>query len=745
MKKKLLYIIIPFLAFSGIALASTWSMVDNSINGLVKNDGLGNFGAVVSGTDVKTINGNSILGSGNLTIVGGSASTTLLSDSNTFSGINSFTNALSNWSGLWQNLNPGTMFYNYFHATTTDALTEGSTNKYDKTVALSNGTGISTSGTYPNFTITNTAPDQTVTLNNGTNISVTGSYPTFTINSTVGGGASTTLLSDSNTWTGLTNNFSNLCILGDCKTAWPAGGSGGGTGWASTTDITSIKFTGSGTVNIGTSTDSLNPTQPGKLTIDCGSTLENCTDSIGNINDFLEHNITNLSKGNGAQSGYSATADTGSLTTGFMWMGINNSQFWNPTSLNVGGPLDTSLLSESNDFYIGQGIAGKKTHFLNGGVSTSTNEVMTFSGNNVGVGTSSPYSKLTVWGNGFTSATQNFELVNSASTTLAKMLDDGTFYLSGNLEMATTTSYSKFTIWDTGSIYATSTGLMNVLNNASTSLFAITEGSTTISNTLDVANGYFGAQSFPNDSGVVSWIDMPSSTTTASVEDSYSATINNNQVLKIFGLTTSSAGVMSNLAVQIGATTTRPYAKLSVVSDGAGTGQTFELVNTSSTTLLKVLDNGTITFNSLVYPSCTGFTTSAAGVVACTASDGRMKENINPLGDELSKLMQLNPVSYQFKKGSRNDDGGIQHYGLIAQDVQKIFPSVVRTGAPTDLTPGGTLQLDYNDLLGITIKAVQQIQKERIAPLQRSANDNWQWIAIALLFIWNLSLTFKKK
>jgi hypothetical protein len=38
----------------------------------------------------------------------------------------------------------------------TDDIAEGSTNLYDKVVSLSNGTGITTSGTYPNFTITNT-------------------------------------------------------------------------------------------------------------------------------------------------------------------------------------------------------------------------------------------------------------------------------------------------------------------------------------------------------------------------------------------------------------------------------------------------------------------------------------------------------------------------------------------------------------------------------------------------------------
>lgn len=43
------------------------------------------------------------------------------------------------------------------------------------------GTGVSITGTYPNQTITNTAPDQTVALTAGTGIGVSGTYPNFTI------------------------------------------------------------------------------------------------------------------------------------------------------------------------------------------------------------------------------------------------------------------------------------------------------------------------------------------------------------------------------------------------------------------------------------------------------------------------------------------------------------------------------------------------------------------------------------
>jgi len=61
----------------------------------------------------------------------------------------------------------------------------------DKTVVLTNGTGISITGTYPSFTVTNSLPDQTVALTAGTNVTITGTYPSFTINATGSGGTVT--------------------------------------------------------------------------------------------------------------------------------------------------------------------------------------------------------------------------------------------------------------------------------------------------------------------------------------------------------------------------------------------------------------------------------------------------------------------------------------------------------------------------------------------------------------------------
>ena len=51
----------------------------------------------------------------------------------------------------------------------------------DQTVALTAGTGITTSGTYPNFTITNSSPDQTVAITSSNGLTSGGTYPNLTI------------------------------------------------------------------------------------------------------------------------------------------------------------------------------------------------------------------------------------------------------------------------------------------------------------------------------------------------------------------------------------------------------------------------------------------------------------------------------------------------------------------------------------------------------------------------------------
>ena len=60
----------------------------------------------------------------------------------------------------------------------------------------------------------------------------------------------------------------------------------------------------------------------------------------------------------------------------------------------------------------------------------------------------------------------------------------------------------------------------------------------------------------------------------------------------------------------------------------------------------------------------------------CTLSSRRFKENIHDMGDSSSKLFQLRPVTF-FYKPQYDDGSHLLQYGLIAEEVAKVYPDLV--------------------------------------------------------------------
>jgi hypothetical protein len=83
-------------------------------------------------------------------------------------------------------------------------------------------------------------------------------------------------------------------------------------------------------------------------------------------------------------------------------------------------------------------------------------------------------------------------------------------------------------------------------------------------------------------------------------------------------------------------------------------------------------------------------------------SDARLKQGIANLKYGLSQVMQLRPVSFQWKQG--NDKR--THLGLIAQEVDAVVPEAVQKGGDA-ATPLG---MNYSDLIPVLIKAIQEQQ-----------------------------------
>ena len=83
-------------------------------------------------------------------------------------------------------------------------------------------------------------------------------------------------------------------------------------------------------------------------------------------------------------------------------------------------------------------------------------------------------------------------------------------------------------------------------------------------------------------------------------------------------------------------------------------------------------------------------------------SDVRLKRDITPIDGVLDKVLQLRPVSYRFRTAP---EGTPLTFGLIAQEVEPLFPEVVGERA-------GTKSLAYSELIPVTIRAVQELNQK---------------------------------
>jgi len=78
-------------------------------------------------------------------------------------------------------------------------------------------------------------------------------------------------------------------------------------------------------------------------------------------------------------------------------------------------------------------------------------------------------------------------------------------------------------------------------------------------------------------------------------------------------------------------------------------------------------------------------------------SDMRLKKNVVPLPDITHKIKRLKPVSFQWRESNKAD------VGLIAQEVEEIFPCLVRTDEQ------GFKSVNYQKLTVLLLKALQEM------------------------------------
>jgi hypothetical protein len=101
------------------------------------------------------------------------------------------------------------------------------------------------------------------------------------------------------------------------------------------------------------------------------------------------------------------------------------------------------------------------------------------------------------------------------------------------------------------------------------------------------------------------------------------------------------------------------------------------------------------------------FRVKGDGSVWCTTSlytsDSTLKENIEDISNAKEKLLKLKGIKYNFKD---SEDKSLKHLGLLAQDVEKVFPEIVYKNEK------GIKGIAYAELIPVIIEALKDLQAQ---------------------------------
>jgi hypothetical protein len=381
----------------------------------------------------------------------------------------------------------------------------------------------------------------------------------------------------------------------------------------------------------------------------------------------------------------------------------------------------------------GRNSAGDGYVALGTGVS---NNLYALESGNVGIGTSSPDTLLTVNG---ASGTKSFALVNSGGGTRADFTiteNDG-LYINSN-EGATnraiyfqTGGTTRATITSAGNIGFGANGTTNV--GGFGSLVATIQSPNSTYGTLEIGKA---TASTSSNLGVLSFFNGTNGDICNIIGVSTDA--NNSGALR-FG--TANAGVYGERMRITSEVGTANVCIGTTSSPQANTGRGALTINGSSTTILTMAiggaEKGYVYHNAseinlvnstpgrLYCIAYTGGVYLNSGATSWTAnSDERLKDITGNIENAVDSLMTLRAVKHTWKA----DEDKVEKLALIAQDVEKVFPQVVDKGKlpskPNEEQTDETeyLGVRYQELIPVLVKAIQELN-QKVNDQQQTINS----------------------
>lgn len=445
-----------------------------------------------------------------------------------------------------------------------------------------------------------------------------------------------------------------------------------------------------------------------------------------------------------------------------------------------GGRTEKARIGAISDISTGNVVG---LNFQTSGSGGTIAEIMRITGAGlVGIGTTSPYARLSVTNLG---TGPSFVVEDSTSPDLTPFIIDA----SGNVGIGTTSPFKQLSVSDSlFATYASTTALTvsGALYNSSLSNGCLNVTSGLIGSTGSACGAGGGGGDF-------SWTSTSNFGQTANATSTqiwlrgypYSLTASSSvQIDGDFalgpvgssGFTYASSTASTTIShLEVGALSFEDDAgrvmalDMPIVNAGVGIVQAMDFgqaasstftiygesngsagvknqrIGVGTTTPWRTLDvNGTVGFKNLTTSSSaeSGYLclTSNNEVVndstACLVSAKKFKKDIENLDVGLDLVLGMRPVSYK-KKNPMGENDAKEQVGFIADEVKD-------TRLVSYDNEGDVHGFRYDQYTAVLTKAIQELNA-KVTTATRTAEENWQWFVIIGLGIWNVVLTIKRK
>ena len=130
----------------------------------------------------------------------------------------------------------------------------------------------------------------------------------------------------------------------------------------------------------------------------------------------------------------------------------------------------------------------------------------------------------------------------------------------------------------------------------------------------------------------------------------------------------------------------------------------------------KVISGSATSTGSFGYVYSAGPIRAEDDVIAYHSSDERLKSNIITIENPIDKVKQLKGVEYEWNGLQSNYPSGSKDSGIIAQDVQKVLPQLVKE------KKDGYLGVRHDRLVGLLVESIKE-QQEQIDELKKEVEE----------------------